>query len=96
MALSREEVQHIAQLCRLSMSPSQLDEMAQQLSEILLQFEALNQLDTEDVPPTYHVADLTRVLREDDTAPSLTVDEVLANAPRHQGGQFRVGAVIHE
>ena len=96
MALSREEVEHIARLCRLSMTSSELDEMAEQLSHILEQFEVLNELDTEDVSPTSHVADLESVLRDDVSQPSLAVEDVLANAPRQQAGQFRVGLVIDE
>ena len=94
MALSREEVAHIARLCRLSMSPSELDGMAEQLSHILRQFEALESLDMDGVPPTSHAADLQSVLREDVVSASLSMEDVLANAPAQHRGQFRVGLVI--
>ncbi len=96
MALTREEVQHIARLCRLSMTTEELDEMSQQLSHILEQFEVLRQLDTEGVEATSHVADLASVLREDVVSDSLPREDVLANAPREQSGQFRVGVVIDD
>lgn len=70
--------------------------MAHQLSDILERFEVLSQLDTEGVPPTSHVAGLESVLREDVAQASLPVEDVLANAPRQQGDQFRVGVVIDE
>ena len=96
MALSREEVRHIARLCRLSMSAEESDAMAEQLSQILEQFKRLQSLDTEQVPPTSHVADLRSVLREDATRPSLPVEDVLIHAPLQHADQFRVGLVIEE
>ena len=96
MALTRDEVQHIARLCRLSMTPAEMDEMGRQLSSIMDHFEALQRLDTEGVSPTFHVVGLHSVLREDESRPSMSLEDVLANAPRQQAGQFRVGVVIEE
>ena len=96
MPLTREEVQNIATLCRLAMTEAELDAMAQQLSNILDQFEILREVDTEGVPPTSHAVVLESVYREDSVLPSLTTEDVLANAPRRQGDQFRVNAVVEQ
>lgn len=94
MKLSREEVLRIARLARLGLSEAEIDRMGEQLSDILENFEILKQVDTSDVPPTAQSIDLQNVLRDDEVAPSLPSGEVLANAPRKEGGYFRVRAVL--
>ncbi len=96
MPLSREEVQHLALLVRLGLSEQEIETFRHQLSQILDYFRVLQELDTEDVPPTSHVLPLTNVMREDVPAPSLPVEEVLANAPQREGHYFRVRAVLEE
>lgn len=96
MPLTREEVQHIAALCRLAMTEAELDEMVHQLSNILDQFDILSEVDTEGVPPTSHAVVLESVLREDLVSPSSVLGDVMANAPRRHGDQFRVNAVVEE
>ncbi len=94
MKLSHEEVLRIARLARLGLSDVETDRMGEQLSDILENFEILKQVDTSDVPPTAQSIDLQNVLRDDEVAPSLTSEEVLANAPRKEGDYFRVRAVL--
>ncbi len=94
MKLSREEVLHIARLARLGLMDAETDKMSEQLSDILENFEILKQVDTTDVPPTAQSVDLQNIVSEDTVAPSLPPDEVLANAPRREGGFFRVRAVL--
>ena len=96
MALSPEEVRHISSLCRLSMTQAEIDDMTEQLSYILEQFDELRSVDTENMEPTLHAAGLQSVWREDETSVSLPVEEVLANAPREQAEQFRVRIVLDE
>ena len=94
MKLSREEVLHIARLARLGLTDAEIDKMSEQLSNILENFEILKQVDTTDVPPTAQSVDLQNIVSEDTVAPSLPPDEILANAPRREGGFFRVRAVL--
>jgi len=94
MKLSREEVLHIALLARLGLTEAEVDKFSQQLSNILESFEALQQVDTSDIPPTAQSIALQNVLREDEVAPSLPPDDVLANAPQQEGDFFRVRAVL--
>ena len=94
MKLSREEVLHIARLARLGLTEDEIDRMREQLSNILENFEVLQQVDTSGVPPTAQSVTLQNVVRDDEVAPSLPADDVLANAPCKEDGFFRVRAVL--
>ena len=96
MPLSRDEVQHIATLCRIALSEEELERMRSQLSHILEQFEVLKQVDTEGVPPTGHSVALESVMREDEPRDSFDREETLANAPRREGDFFQVNIVLEE
>ena len=96
MPLSREEVEHIAILCRIALSEEELELMRSQLSHILEQFEVLKQVDTEGVPPTGHSVALESVMREDEPDDSCDKEETLTNAPRRNGDFFQVNAVLEE
>ena len=94
MKLSREEVLHIALLARLGLTETDVDRFREQLSNILENFEILQQVDTKDVPPTAQSIALQNVMTGDEVAPSLPPSQVLANAPRREGEFFRVRAVL--
>jgi aspartyl-tRNA(Asn)/glutamyl-tRNA(Gln) amidotransferase subunit C len=94
MKLSREEVQHIARLARLGMTEAELERFRGQLSNILENFEILQQVDTTDVPPTAQSIPLQNVTRDDEVTSSLPPDDVLANAPQREGEFFRVKPVL--
>ncbi len=94
MPLTPEEVEHVALLGRLELTPEESELFTRQLSAILDHFQELKELDTTGVPPTSHVIPLQNVLREDTPAASLTQEEALANAPQEQEGCFQVPRVI--
>jgi aspartyl-tRNA(Asn)/glutamyl-tRNA(Gln) amidotransferase subunit C len=94
MKLSREEVLHIARLARLGLTEAEVNRLSEQLSNILENFEILQQVDTNGVPPTAQPNTLQNVLKEDEIKPSLPQNEVLANAPQRDGDFFRVRAVL--
>ena len=96
MALTLEDVEHVARLARLRLSPAELEKMRDQLSNILDHFQMLQQIDVSTVPPTAQVTDLVNVLREDEIRPSLPHEQALANAPEQQDGMFRVRAIFEE
>jgi aspartyl-tRNA(Asn)/glutamyl-tRNA(Gln) amidotransferase subunit C len=97
LSLSKEQVQHIARLARVGLSEEDVDHFSEQLSEILDYFERLSQVDTEGVPPTAHTLPLHNVMREnDEPAPSLDREAVLANAPLRDGDHFRVKVILEE
>ena len=96
MPLTREEVLHIAALCRIALTEEEVVRLQGQLSNILEQFDVLKELDTANVPPTGHSVALSNVLREDVPQDSFPQEQVLANAPRQEGDFFRVLRVLEE
>ena len=94
MKLSREEVIHIALLARVGMSETDVGKFQEQLSHILEQFEVLQQVDTNNVPPFTQATPMVNVTRQDHVTPSLPQDEVLANAPQEEDGLFKVKAIL--
>lgn len=96
MALSSEQVRHVARLARLALSDDEVEAMRDQLSRILAYAEQVGEVATADVPPTSHPLPLANVLRADDPRPSLPVSDVLAGAPRTEQGRFHVPRVVAE
>jgi aspartyl-tRNA(Asn)/glutamyl-tRNA(Gln) amidotransferase subunit C len=94
MALTPEEVLHIARLARIALSEADVERFTAQLSGILDHFDALAAVDTEGLEPTAHPLPLSNVMREDLVAPSLPRDEAIANAPLAEDGYIRVRAVL--
>ena len=81
MAITYQDVEHVAKLARLELSSDEREQFTEQLNAILSYAEKLNELDTEQIPPTSHVLKLVNVMRDDITRPSLTIDQVMKNAP---------------
>ena len=96
MPLSREEVQHIAQLARVGLSEEDIARFREQLSEIVDYFQRLREVNTDDVPPTAHTLPLHNVVREDEPRPSYDKEDVLANAPRREDEFFAVRVILEE
>jgi len=96
VALTPEDVDHVAALARLGITPDERQRFAEQLSGILEHFQALQALDTENIPPTAQVLDLRNVMRPDVARPPMPRAQMLANAPRQEDGFFRVQAVLEE
>jgi aspartyl-tRNA(Asn)/glutamyl-tRNA(Gln) amidotransferase subunit C len=94
MKLSRDQVRHVAELAKLGLTEDEVEQFAGQLSEILDYAEMLNRLDTDAIPPTAHVFDRKDITRPDQIEPSLSPDQVLANAPRRQGDYFLVQRIL--
>ncbi|ADI25395.1 MULTISPECIES: Asp-tRNA(Asn)/Glu-tRNA(Gln) amidotransferase subunit GatC [Geobacillus] len=92
--ISIDQVKHVADLARLAITDEEAEMFAKQLDAIITFAEQLNELDTENVPPTSHVLDMRNVMREDIPEPGLPREEVLKNAPDQQDGQFRVPAIL--
>ena len=96
MRLERSQVEHIASLARIGLTEDEIEMFGEQLSQILEQFEVLNELDTTGVTPTGHASGLQSVMRDDLAEDSLDSEDVLKNAPRREGDFFRVNAVLEE
>jgi aspartyl-tRNA(Asn)/glutamyl-tRNA(Gln) amidotransferase subunit C len=96
MKLSLDEVDHVAMLARLGLRADERERMRDQLSSILEHISLLEEIDTEAIPPTAQVITLQNVMRADEVHQSLSVEEVLRNAPRSEDQMFKVNAVLDE
>lgn len=94
MALSRQDVEHVAALARLGLTEEEVERLREQLSTILDHIAVLDMIDTASIPPTAQVVELTNVWRDDAERASLPREAVLANAPRRTNGFFEVHAVL--
>jgi aspartyl-tRNA(Asn)/glutamyl-tRNA(Gln) amidotransferase subunit C len=96
VAISREEVAHLARLSRLAVTDEELDRFAGQLDVILQAVARVGEVAAADIPPTSHSVPLTNVLRDDVEAPCLTPEAALAGAPDAAEQRFRVPRILDE
>ena len=94
MALSREDVLHVAELARLSLRPEEVELFTRQLNDILAYVQKLEELDTSGVAPLAHVIPLVNAFREDVVREGLSLEAALKNAPVREDGSFLVPRVI--
>ncbi|SEU25158.1 Asp-tRNA(Asn)/Glu-tRNA(Gln) amidotransferase subunit GatC [Paenibacillus sp. NFR01] len=94
MSITVKDVQHVARLARLHLSPEEEATFTEQMNAILQYAEKLNELDTDNVRPTTHVLQVSNVMREDVVKESLSREDALLNAPDHEDGHFKVPAVL--
>jgi aspartyl-tRNA(Asn)/glutamyl-tRNA(Gln) amidotransferase subunit C len=90
MAISREQVLHVAKLAELDLTESEVERFAEQLNAILEAVGKVSELDLTDVPPTSHPLAVVNVFGADEPRPSLPLDDVFANAPARDDDLFRV------
>jgi aspartyl-tRNA(Asn)/glutamyl-tRNA(Gln) amidotransferase subunit C len=94
MRLSYEQVRHIAWLARLGLSDEEVEKFSLQLSNILENFEILQQVATANVQPATHTVELQNVFRKDNVAESYSQAEILSNAPKQAEKCFKVQAIL--
>lgn len=90
MAITREEVLHVAKLASLELTEEEVERLTVQLSAILEAVSKVSELDLADVPPTSHPLALVNVWGEDEPRPSLPLDFAFANAPARERDLFEV------
>jgi aspartyl-tRNA(Asn)/glutamyl-tRNA(Gln) amidotransferase subunit C len=90
MAITREDVLHVAALAQLELSEDEIARLTEQLGDILEAVGKVSELDLSDVPPTSHPLSVVNVFRPDEPTPSLPLEDVFANAPERDGDHFRV------
>ncbi|MEU3331998.1 Asp-tRNA(Asn)/Glu-tRNA(Gln) amidotransferase subunit GatC [Glutamicibacter creatinolyticus] len=93
-AISREDVVHLARLAHIEMSDAELDKMTGELGVIVDAIASVSEVASSDIPATSHPIPLTNVMREDVVGQTLSIDEVLANAPDSDQDRFRVPAIL--
>lgn len=94
MAISEEQVRHVATLARLALSDEQVTTLAGELSGILDHVSTIQNLDLDGVPPTAHALDVTNSTRPDEVKPCLSQAEALRNAPEAEGGAFVIPRIV--
>lgn len=92
--ISREDVLHVALLSRLELTEAEVERFTTELNAILGHVEQIQRVDVEGVEPTSHPLGLEDVLRPDELRPSLTHEQILANAPERTAEGFKVPPVI--
>jgi aspartyl-tRNA(Asn)/glutamyl-tRNA(Gln) amidotransferase subunit C len=96
VALSAEEVRHVAMLARLAVTDDEVQDLAPQLSDILAYADQVGEVAAEDVPPTTHPLPLNNVFRADEPRPSLPREQILASAPEVEQDRFAVPRIVAE
>jgi aspartyl-tRNA(Asn)/glutamyl-tRNA(Gln) amidotransferase subunit C len=96
MAITREEVLHVARLARLSVTEAEAERLREQLSAILAYVKQLDRLDTRDVVPMSHAIETGTPFRDDLVEPFGDREAILANAPDRQNDCFRVPRIIED
>lgn len=93
--ISRDDVQHLAQLSSLALSDDELDNLQGDIGAILDYVAQLGELDTTGIEPTYQVTDLENVWRTD-TIDDYSIDReaLIALAPDSKDGQIKVPKVL--
>ncbi len=91
-----DQVRHLASLVRIELTDTEVEEFRSELAGILSHIDALAEIDTEGVPPTNNGADLLNVEADDASRPSMSREEILANAPQREDDYFRVHAVLDQ
>ena len=94
VSVSEKEVEHIAWLARIELSEEEKKLFTEQFNTILEYFKIIDEVETNNVPPTFNIIDLTNVLREDVIEPSLPKDDALKNAPKKEKGYFKASKII--
>jgi aspartyl-tRNA(Asn)/glutamyl-tRNA(Gln) amidotransferase subunit C len=94
MALTLEQVRHVAELAALSLSPEEERQYQGQLSAILAAVDTLRDLPAGDVSPMSHATQAPATLRADVAQPSLDLEKGLANAPARGEGSFAVPKIL--
>src|SRR5579872_1787673 len=94
MAITRDEVAHLARLSRIELTDAELDHLAPQLDQIITAVAQVQEVAAEGIPPTSHATGLVNVFRDDEPVPCLTPAQALDQAPAVELGRFRVPRIL--
>ncbi|MFA4881102.1 MAG: Asp-tRNA(Asn)/Glu-tRNA(Gln) amidotransferase subunit GatC [Candidatus Doudnabacteria bacterium] len=94
MKLTKQQVEYIAHLARLGVSPEEKEKFASELSSILNYVSELNKVDTENVEPTSQVTGFVNVMRKDEVEKFGQEKELIEMAPEHQGGCVKTKVIL--
>ncbi len=94
MKITVADVEHVARLARLELTPGEKVLFADQMGAILGYVEKLKGVNTEGIMPTSHAVPMENAFRDDVVRPSIGLERALANAPERSGSFFAVPKVI--
>ena len=94
MQITPELIKYLESLARITLTEDEEKKVSTELQDILTYIDMLNELDTEGVEAMSHCSPIVNVMREDEVAPSMTPEEITANAPEEQDGCFVVPKTV--
>jgi aspartyl-tRNA(Asn)/glutamyl-tRNA(Gln) amidotransferase subunit C len=94
--ITREQVEHLAGLARIALTPDEIDKLTGELGHIVDSIAKVSEVAGSDVPATSHPIPLSNVFRDDVVGETLTQEQALSGAPDHDGTRFRVSAILGE
>jgi aspartyl-tRNA(Asn)/glutamyl-tRNA(Gln) amidotransferase subunit C len=94
--IDREQVRKVAHLARLELTEAEEEQFTRELGSILEYVEQLQELDTENVPPTTRAIDVSNITRADQLEPYSDREALLNNAPEQDGDYFKVPKILAE
>lgn len=94
MKITKEQVEHVANLARLNLTDVEKEQMTHDMEAIIAFADQINALDIKDVEPTAHIIPINNVFREDDVRASMNREELLQNAPKQEDGCFSVPKIV--
>ncbi|MEO1783921.1 Asp-tRNA(Asn)/Glu-tRNA(Gln) amidotransferase subunit GatC [Thermodesulfobium sp. 4217-1] len=94
--IDRETILHVANLARLELKDDEVDKLKEDLGNILNYFITLNDVNTDNVAPTFHPFPINNIFREDIVKESFSVDDILSNAPSSATTYFLVPRIVEE
>ena len=96
MAITANEVKHVASLAKLEFTDEELQKFTGQMDEIINMVEQLGEVDTTDVPVTSTVTEEVNVMREDVAVKVTDRTLLMKNVPEEKDGLIKVPAIIDE
>jgi len=94
--ITREQVEHLAGLARIALTPDEIDKLTGELGHIVDSIAKVTEAVSADVPATSHPIPLANVFRDDVVGETLTQAQALSGAPEHDGSRFKVSAILGE
>ncbi len=87
-------IDHVANLARLALTPEEKAKFATQLGDVLAYIEQLKKVDVSGVEPTAHAFPVYNVWADDVAQPGLSLEAALKNAPAQRNNMISVPKVV--
>ncbi|MFP4497941.1 MAG: Asp-tRNA(Asn)/Glu-tRNA(Gln) amidotransferase subunit GatC [Vulcanimicrobiota bacterium] len=88
------QVEHIANLARIELKPGDREVFTSQLENILIYVGKLQELETDNIDPTFQLNPAANILKKDKVHSSLAVEEALMNAPAREDDFFKIPPIL--